>query len=54
MIRDFKISDKLASRIIDFLYDIKHDTIGWSHTEAKNLIQLLEDEAVNGNNSRAS
>ena len=43
---DFTISNELATKIIDFLYDMKREAPGWPATEATKLILQLEKEAV--------
>jgi hypothetical protein len=43
--KDFTIPNDLASRIIDFLYDVKSNGRGWIQAEAKSLIAKLEEVA---------
>lgn len=46
MRKDFTISNELATKIIDFLYDMKCEARGWYSAEATRLIQELEKAAV--------
>jgi hypothetical protein len=45
MKKDFTIPNEVASRIIDFLYDVKSDGKGWIRDEAKSIIAKLEEVA---------